>query len=161
MSKILITINLICTSFFLVPPFCNYNENKYLNFNTKHSSFHNNVSVYQKDYLTNQSTIIKNKVKKNKNIFNSDLREIEYKIHRLINHHRQNKYHLPALQLSDTLSIICRKHSKDMGVGKVPFSHDGFDKRTDEIARYINYSFHCRKCLCCFWFHPKSYGYSI
>lgn len=41
----------------------------------------------------------------------------------------RKKHNLPALKWHQALCEIGAKHSKDMGDGKVPFGHQGFDGR--------------------------------
>jgi len=43
------------------------------------------------------------------------------------------KNKLPVLQWSSALTKIAEGHSRDMGDKKVPFSHNGFDKRSDMV----------------------------
>ena len=69
----------------------------------------------------------------------SDLRDIELEIHRRINAHRQNDHKLPPLQISETISQVCRTHSKNMGLGRVRFGHGGFDDRTHQVGESIKY----------------------
>jgi uncharacterized protein YkwD len=42
------------------------------------------------------------------------------------------KHGLPPLKWSQPIANIGKKHSKDMGDGKVPFGHEGFNKRVKE-----------------------------
>lgn len=50
--------------------------------------------------------------------------------HQRINAFRQSRG-LPPLIWDDTVADVCREHSQNMADGRVPFSHDGFDGRTD------------------------------
>lgn len=44
---------------------------------------------------------------------------------------------LQPLLLDSCASEVARVHSEDMAAGRVPFSHDGFDARADEIAQIL------------------------
>jgi uncharacterized protein YkwD len=54
-----------------------------------------------------------------------------------------NKYRaakgLPALTWNATIAQQARIHSQNMGNGKVPFSHDGFQQRVNAIAKTVAY----------------------
>lgn len=64
---------------------------------------------------------------------NSDL---EIETNDLINDHRQGMG-LTELRLSGCASEIARVHSEDMAAGRVPFSHDGFDQRAEEVMAVL------------------------
>lgn len=53
-----------------------------------------------------------------------------------INEHRTGMG-LNALTMNDIISKEAETHSRNMASGKVPFSHDGFDERTERIRRQI------------------------
>ncbi len=63
--------------------------------------------------------------------------EIEARVHTLINQYRVDKGYAP-LTRSDVITAQARKHSKNMADGTVPFSHDGFAERVEEIRKQIN-----------------------
>ena len=48
--------------------------------------------------------------------------------------HEGNK---PALRWSKELHDIAMTHSKNMGTGKVPFSHDGFNERMRMVSFHV------------------------
>ena len=45
----------------------------------------------------------------------------------------RKEHNLPALSWNQALHDIGAVHSQDMGVGKVPFSHDGFSDRANKV----------------------------
>ncbi|MBA4849608.1 CAP domain-containing protein [Emticicia sp. BO119] len=53
-----------------------------------------------------------------------------------VNAYRATK-RLKPLQMMPLITDAATKHSKDMGRGRVPFGHDGFDNRMDKIMRKI------------------------
>ncbi len=55
----------------------------------------------------------------------------------LVNEHR-NSMSLSPLISDEIISAAAVKHSKDMGSGKVPFGHQGFDERVGKIRKKIN-----------------------
>ena len=63
--------------------------------------------------------------------------EIEARVHLLINQYRADKG-LAPLALSDVITTQARNHSRNMADGSVPFSHDGFQQRVDEIKKQIS-----------------------
>jgi len=68
----------------------------------------------------------------------STTQALEQAVHRQINQYRVSKG-LSALTIADSLTQQARLHSQDMAAGKVPFSHQGFDRRVKEIAKSIPY----------------------
>lgn len=58
--------------------------------------------------------------------------ELERRVHDLINQHRQS-IGVPPLLWSDVVADSARVHSQNMLAGRVPFGHDGFDERYEEI----------------------------
>lgn len=62
--------------------------------------------------------------------------DIEQAIYRQINQHRISR-RLPALSLYNPISEQARLHSQAMASGQVPFSHQGFEQRTQAIARAV------------------------
>ncbi len=63
---------------------------------------------------------------------------LEAEIHAKINKYRQSQ-NLPPLTLDPRISEQARLHSQAMASGKATFSHDGFEKRVDAIAKSIPY----------------------
>lgn len=63
--------------------------------------------------------------------------EIEARVHLLVNQYRVDKG-LAPLALSDVITTQARGHSRNMADGTVPFSHDGFQQRVDEIKKQIS-----------------------
>ncbi|HAZ43054.1 MAG TPA: hypothetical protein DCZ55_00720 [Cyanobacteria bacterium UBA11371] len=63
---------------------------------------------------------------------------LEAEIHAKINQYRQSQ-NLPPLTLDPRISEQARIHSQAMASRKATFSHDGFEKRVDAIAKSIPY----------------------
>lgn len=63
---------------------------------------------------------------------------LEAEIHAKVNQYRQSQ-NLPPLTLDPRISEQARIHSQAMASGKATFSHDGFEKRVDAIAKTIPY----------------------
>ena len=63
--------------------------------------------------------------------------EVEARVQLLINQHRADKG-LAPLALSDVITAQARQHSRNMAEGTVPFSHDGFAQRVEEIRKKID-----------------------
>jgi uncharacterized protein YkwD len=61
---------------------------------------------------------------------------MEREIFGLINEHRRDKG-LAPLRWSQLESSLATKHSSGMASGRVPFSHDGFQKRIQEISKQL------------------------
>lgn len=66
-----------------------------------------------------------------------DFTVMEQEILQEINIYRATK-RLKPLQMVELITDAATKHSKDMGRGRVPFGHDGFDDRMDRIMRKID-----------------------
>jgi uncharacterized protein YkwD len=66
-----------------------------------------------------------------------DFSVMEQQILQEINSYRASK-RLKPLQMVELITDAATKHSKDMGRGRVPFGHDGFDDRMDRIMRKID-----------------------
>lgn len=64
----------------------------------------------------------------------------ELVLHSTINLYREEVGKSP-LELDETMSFICRKHSQNMADGEVAFGHDGFDDRFDLLIE----SFHLQE----------------
>ena len=60
----------------------------------------------------------------------------EVALHEKINVYRQD-IGITPLELTDTISYLCREHSKAMADGDVDFGHDGFDDRFDILTQQI------------------------
>ena len=60
----------------------------------------------------------------------------ELAIHELINAHREG-LGLAPFELHDAIGPPARAHSEAMLSGDVPFSHEGFDERVEEIEQAI------------------------
>jgi uncharacterized protein YkwD len=58
-------------------------------------------------------------------------------IHHLVNKHR-NEVGLKSLEYNNYMEEIATKHSRNMASGKVPFGHDGFNKRAAILMKKIN-----------------------
>jgi uncharacterized protein YkwD len=54
-----------------------------------------------------------------------------------VNDHRAS-LRLPLLRWDAGLAAVARRHSRDMAAGRVPFSHQGFERRVAE-ARHLGY----------------------
>lgn len=61
---------------------------------------------------------------------------LETRTHELVNEHRRSE-RLPPLDYSRPIAAIARRHSEAMAAGRVPFGHEGFEKRRRRIARSI------------------------
>ena len=59
---------------------------------------------------------------------------IAHQVHELVNEHRVSEG-LDTLEWNETIAEICFEHSQDMADGLVPFGHDGFNDRVDQIAQ--------------------------
>lgn len=68
----------------------------------------------------------------------SELKQLEQVIHQQVNQYRQSQ-NLPPLTLNSTISEQAKIHSQNMAVGKVPFSHEGFEGRVKAIPQTITY----------------------
>ncbi|MBE0644867.1 MAG: CAP domain-containing protein [Bacteroidetes bacterium] len=63
--------------------------------------------------------------------------EIEARVLTLVNQYRVDNGYAP-LTRNDIIDAQARKHSTNMAAGSVPFSHDGFEDRVNEIRKNIN-----------------------
>lgn len=70
---------------------------------------------------------------------NADIAALELEIHSLINKYRSGKG-LRELKTNDAIKTEALGHSKNMALGKVPFSHKGFDDRFSRLAIIFNIS---------------------
>jgi uncharacterized protein YkwD len=68
----------------------------------------------------------------------SQFASLEAAVHAQINQYRASK-NLPPLKLDPRISQQARLHSDAMASRKATFSHDGFEKRVDAIAKSISY----------------------
>lgn len=68
----------------------------------------------------------------------ASLTSLEKSVYQKVNQYRKSKK-LPPLKLDSAIIQQARKHSEAMAKGKVPFSHDGFDKRVKAIAKSLDY----------------------
>lgn len=59
----------------------------------------------------------------------ADQNHFETEILRQINTYRASKT-LPPLQLNEAITAVATQHSEEMASKAIPFSHQGFDKRT-------------------------------
>ena len=64
---------------------------------------------------------------------------MEQSVYQQINQYRKSRK-LPPLTVDAQIAQQARNHSQAMANGRVPFSHDGFDKRVKVIAQAIPYS---------------------
>lgn len=71
------------------------------------------------------------------NASDEDFSVMEQEILQEVNTYRASK-RLKPLQMAELITDAATKHSKDMGRGRVPFGHDGFDNRMDRIMRKID-----------------------
>lgn len=71
------------------------------------------------------------------NTSDEDFTVMEQSILNEINTYRASK-RLKPLQMVELITDAATKHSKDMGRGRVPFGHDGFDDRMDKLMRKID-----------------------
>ena len=65
--------------------------------------------------------------------------ETALRVHELINQHRVDQG-LDTLYWNDVIADQCYEHSQDMADGVVPFGHDGFTERVDNIAQELGIS---------------------
>lgn len=65
--------------------------------------------------------------------------DLEVRVFELVNEHRSGQG-LATLQWSDVITTQCRNHSEDMATGVVPFGHDGFSDRIEEIRKEMSVS---------------------
>lgn len=61
---------------------------------------------------------------------------LEARTLKLVNGHRRSA-RLPSLDHSRPIAAIARRHSEAMAAGRVPFGHEGFERRRREIARSV------------------------
>jgi uncharacterized protein YkwD len=66
----------------------------------------------------------------------ADTVALERKAHELVNAHRRSRG-LPPLAWDARIAEVARRHSRDMAEGRVPFGHEGFEARSEEIGRAI------------------------
>jgi len=59
----------------------------------------------------------------------------------LVNKHRAS-IGLAPLKMNETISKLALQHSSDMATRRVPFSHQGFDKRTAGIKKQVGGEIH-------------------
>jgi uncharacterized protein YkwD len=69
----------------------------------------------------------------------ASLQTMEQAVHAQINQYRASRG-LPPLTLDSRISAQARTHSQAMAIGRVPFSHNGFQQRVKTIARTIPYA---------------------
>lgn len=69
---------------------------------------------------------------------NTSLASVEQAIYNQVNQYRKQRG-LSALSLDERISEKARIHSQNMASGAVPFSHNGFAQRIQEIAKVIPY----------------------
>ena len=67
-----------------------------------------------------------------------ELADIAHLAHQKVNKYRASK-NLPPLELIGVISEQAKVHSLNMAQHSVPFSHDGFQSRVDEIGQNITY----------------------
>lgn len=71
------------------------------------------------------------------NTSDEDFEVMEQQILQEVNTYRATK-RLKPLQMVEMITDAATRHSKDMGRGRVPFGHDGFDDRMDRLMRKID-----------------------
>ncbi|HEY1055715.1 MAG TPA: CAP domain-containing protein, partial [Emticicia sp.] len=96
---------------------------------TKHTIFLQLFSFLLMSYLTPSCA--------QENTSDEDFTVMEQSILSEINAYRATK-RLKPLQMVSLITDAATKHSKDMGRGRVPFGHDGFDERMDKVMRKID-----------------------
>ena len=74
----------------------------------------------------------------NNNFTDNSSSDLEKSIHKLVNEYRRD-HNLPALELDSRISQQARIHSENMALGKVPFSHNGFQERAKAVEKDISY----------------------
>ena len=62
---------------------------------------------------------------------------IALQVHELVNEYRVSQGR-DSLTWNETVAQECYEHSQDMADGIVPFGHDGFSNRVDNIAQELN-----------------------
>ena len=62
--------------------------------------------------------------------------DLEHYVHRLVNEHRVSQG-LKPLSFNSEISVVARRHSRDMATGRVGFGHGGIERRRQEIAGFI------------------------
>ena len=62
--------------------------------------------------------------------------DLEHYVHRLVNEHRIARG-LKPLSFNSEISVVARRHSRDMATGRVGFGHGGIERRRQEIAGFI------------------------
>lgn len=96
----------------------------------------------------NTSTLFRDTAKKNilskpnsrtNTIAQADTSTIERAVFNRINQYRQGR-NLAPLIWDDRITNQARIHSQNMASGAVPFSHNGFQQRVQEIAKVIPYA---------------------
>ena len=118
----------------------NNNWNNKINDN----SFHPNIHGFG-DFNNNNSNSFGNNNKSN-NTFGTSKDEIGKKCLELTNQFRA-KNHLPPLKWDDSIWKISLTHSKNMGDGKVPFGHKGFNERIKQFP--FHYTLACENVFMC------------
>ncbi|MBE9015042.1 CAP domain-containing protein [Chroococcidiopsidales cyanobacterium LEGE 13417] len=68
----------------------------------------------------------------------ADTSSVERTVFNRINQYRQGR-NLAPLTWDNSISNQARIHSQNMASGAVPFSHNGFQQRVQEIAKVISY----------------------
>lgn len=68
----------------------------------------------------------------------SPLAQMERLVHEQVNRYRTQQGFSP-LRLDPLVSQQARQHSQAMATGRVPFGHQGFDRRIEVISRQISY----------------------
>lgn len=61
---------------------------------------------------------------------------LEREVARRINAYRTS-HRLPALSYDTAVARIARAHSRDMAAQRVPMGHDGFNRRVDQLDRFL------------------------
>lgn len=69
----------------------------------------------------------------------ADASALEQEVFGIINKHRVS-LGLRELKINDAIRVEAVNHSKNMALGKVPFSHKGFDERFNKLATIFNIS---------------------
>ena len=69
---------------------------------------------------------------------NDDINYLEQLAHQQINQYRESQ-NLPPLKPDNSISKQARIHSQNMAQGRLPFSHQGFEKRIKAVSSTISY----------------------
>jgi uncharacterized protein YkwD len=69
----------------------------------------------------------------------TELRKLERRVHQMVNNYRLSKK-LPPLTTNEIIAQQARSHSDALARKRLPFGHDGFDKRVKRISNFLHYT---------------------